>query len=198
MAERKRRLVTDEITEAALQLCAVKGFDTTTVDEIVAAVGISRRTFFRYFSSKEDVAIQLLATLGADMRAELAARPAAEPPATALRHAVAVAIDHCMGEPVKSLRVVQLILGTPVLHARMLERQAQWRADLTTELAARLGSRPPTDLFPEMAAGMALSAFEAAMRHWSLSDGAVDPHELTDRAFAVIEPALRQPAEATP
>jgi len=192
MADRKRQLVADEITEVALQLCAVKGFDATTVDEIVAAAGISRRTFFRYFSSKEDVAIQLLATLGADMRAELAARPAAEAPATALRHAVGVAIDHCVGEPVKSLRVVQLILRTPVLHARMLERQSQWRDVLAAELATRLDRDPAADLFPEMAAGMALNAFEAAMRHWSISDGAADPHELTDRAFTVIAPALQR------
>ncbi|MEU8238530.1 TetR family transcriptional regulator [Actinoplanes missouriensis] len=193
IAERKRQLVAAEITEAALQLCAVKGFDATTVDQIVEAAGISRRTFFRYFSSKEDVAIQLLASLGTDMRDELRARPADEPPATALRHAIGMAIDHCVDQPLKSLRVVQLILRTPVLHARMLERQAQWRVGLTAELASRLGRDPDTDLFPEMAAGMALTAFEAAMQHWSVSDGAADPHELTDRAFAVIGPALNQP-----
>ncbi|MDI6104177.1 TetR family transcriptional regulator [Actinoplanes sp. NEAU-A12] len=192
MAQRKRQLVAAEITEAALQLCAVKGFDTTTVDEIVEAAGISRRTFFRYFSSKEDVAIQLLASLGTDMRDELRARPAGEPPATALRHAVGIAIDHCVDEPLKSLRVVQLILRTPVLHARMLERQAQWREGLTIELAVRLGRDPATDMFPEMAARMALAAFEAAMLHWSVSDGAADPHVLTDRAFAMIGPALDQ------
>jgi hypothetical protein len=95
-------------------------------------------------------------------------------------------------EPLKTLRVVQLILRTPVLHARMLERQAQCREGLTAELAARLGRDPATDLFPEMAAGMALAAFDAAMRHWSNSDGVTDPQALTDRAFAVISPALDQ------
>jgi AcrR family transcriptional regulator len=190
MAERKRQLVADEITEVALQLCAVKGFDTTTVDEIVAAAGISRRTFFRYFSSKEDVAIQLLATLGADMRDELRARPVGESAAVALRHAVGMAIDHCVDQPLKSLRVVQLILRTPVLHARMLERQAQWREGLAADLAARLGLDPAIDLFPEMAAAMAITAFEAAMQRWAASDGADDPQALTDRAFAVISPAL--------
>ena len=58
LAERKRQVVVDELTEAALQLLAIKGFDTTTVDEIVAAAGVSRRTFFRYFASKEDVVVQ--------------------------------------------------------------------------------------------------------------------------------------------
>src|SRR3954464_4833682 len=92
LAQRKRQLVVDELTEAALQTMAVKGFETTTVDEIVAVAGLSRRTFFRYFASKEDVLVQLLAYLGDLMQAVVASRPADEPPAVALRHALAAAI----------------------------------------------------------------------------------------------------------
>jgi AcrR family transcriptional regulator len=88
LADRKRQLVVDELTEAALQTLAIKGFDATTVDEIAVAAGVSRRTFFRYFASKEDVVVQLLASIGEVMCAELAARPAGETPAVALRHAV--------------------------------------------------------------------------------------------------------------
>ncbi|MYW13205.1 TetR family transcriptional regulator, partial [Streptomyces sp. SID2563] len=84
LAERKRRLVSDELTESALQLLALKGFDAVTVDEIAAAAGVSKRTFFRYFASKEDVVVQFLADMGTGIRAELAARPAAEPPSVAL------------------------------------------------------------------------------------------------------------------
>lgn len=80
MAERKRQLVSTELTEAALQLMAVEGFDAVTVDEIVATAGVSKRTFFRYFASKEDVVVQFLADMGTGMCAELAARPADEPP----------------------------------------------------------------------------------------------------------------------
>ena len=88
LAERKRQVVVDELTEAALQLLAIKGFDTTTVDQIVAAAGVSRRTFFRYFASKEDVVVQHLGTIGTMMTAEMAARPADEPIAMSLRHAM--------------------------------------------------------------------------------------------------------------
>ncbi|MFC7471624.1 TetR family transcriptional regulator [Actinomadura keratinilytica] len=52
LAQRKRQLVADELTEAALQLLALSGFDGVTVDEIVAAAGVSKRTFFRYFASR--------------------------------------------------------------------------------------------------------------------------------------------------
>ncbi|MGA4843843.1 TetR family transcriptional regulator [Streptomyces sp. G45] len=195
LAERKRQLVASELTEAALQLLASKGFDAVTVDEIVATAGVSKRTFFRYFASKEDVVVQFLAGLGAAMRAELAARPAAEPVSEALRHAVWVGMAVCADRADhtgRALRVVQLILGTPALLARFLERQAQWRDDLAAELASRHGLDPGADLYPRMAAGMALTAFDAVLHQWSGSDGAQDPETLTKRAFAVIAPALDQ------
>ncbi len=80
LAQRKRQLVATELTEASLQLFALKGFDAVTVDEIASASGVSKRTFFRYFASKEDVVVQFLAGMGTDIRAALAARPAAERP----------------------------------------------------------------------------------------------------------------------
>ncbi|MEV2272702.1 acyl-CoA-like ligand-binding transcription factor [Nonomuraea africana] len=190
MAQRKRQLVSSELTEAALHLLALKGFDAVTIDEIVTTAGVSRRTFFRYFASKEDVVVQFLADMGTGMRAELAARPVGERPSVALRHAVRVPIAACADHSDRALRVVQLILGTPALLARFLERQAQWRDELTAELARRLGLDPDTDLYPRLAAGMALTAFDAVLHRWSGSDGAEDPAELTDRAFAVIAPAL--------
>jgi AcrR family transcriptional regulator len=193
LAERKRHLVSEELREVALQLLAAKGYDETTVDDIVAAAGMSRRTFHRYYASKEDVVIQLLGDLGAQMRDELAARPPGESPAVALRHAVLVAIDFCADQhdPVKTLAVVRLIQRTPLLRARTLERQDRWQADLAAVLAGRLGLTAD-DLFPELAARMALVAFDTAMERWALSDGAVDPVELTERAFALLEPALKR------
>ncbi|MEU3355128.1 TetR family transcriptional regulator [Streptomyces sp. NPDC037389] len=193
MAQRKRQLVADELTEAALQLLALKGFDTVTIDEIAAAAGVSKRTFFRYFASKEDVVVQFLAGMGTDMRTELTDRHAEEPPSVALRHAVWVAMAACADDADHSgraLRVVQLILRTPALYARFLERQAQWRTDLATELAHRRRLSPATGLYPLMAAGMALTAFDAVLHRWSDSDGAEDPAGLIDEAFAVIAPAL--------
>lgn len=190
MAERKRRLVSDELTECALQLLALKGYDAVTIDEIVAAAGVSRRTFFRYFASKEDVVVQFLADMGTDMRAELADRPVGERPSEALLHAVGVPLVTCAAHSDRALGVVQLILRTPALLARFLERQARWRGDLTEELARRTGLDAETDLYPRLAAGMALTAFDTVLHRWSGSDAAEDPAALLDRAFAVIGPAL--------
>ncbi|MDP4500929.1 acyl-CoA-like ligand-binding transcription factor [Nonomuraea turcica] len=190
MAERKRRLVRDELTEAAVKLLAYQGFDETTVDQIVAAVGMSRRTFSRYFESKEDVIVHMLAGAGAQLCAQLRARPADESPAAALRHALSVFTAMMVDHPDKTLHVTRLILGTPALLARFLERQSHWQAEMTTILAERTGLAPDTDLRPTLAAGVALTAFNAALRRWADGDGTADMDELVDEAFTAITPAL--------
>jgi AcrR family transcriptional regulator len=191
LAERKRQLVRDELAEAALKLLAWHGFEATTIDQVVAAAGVSRRTFFRYFASKEDVIVQFLADTGAQLCAALAARPAEEPPAVALRRAIAVFVEACLEHPEKSVRLANLLLGTPALLGRYLERQAQWRHDLAAELARRLDVDPTQDLRPTLAAGAALLAFDAALTHWAASNAHLDLSELTDQAFAIIaDPVL--------
>ena len=192
LAERKRQLISEDLREVALQLLAARGYDETTVDDIAVAAGMSRRTFHRYYASKEDVVIQLLADLGDQMREELTARPPSEPPAESLRHAVTVAINFCAGhhDAAKTLAVVRLILRTPVLHARSLERQARWQADLAEVLAARLNLDVDA-LYPQMATRMAFAALNTALERWATTDGRADPLDLTDRAFAMLAPALR-------
>jgi len=190
MAERKRQLVRDELAEAAVKLLADQGFEETTVDQIVAAVGMSRRTFSRYFESKEDVIVHLLAGAGEQLCAELGARPPGEPPAAALRRALQPFIQFTVDKPDKALRVTRLILGTPALLARFLERQSHWQDAITAILAERAGLAPGADLRPALAAGVALTAFRAALRHWADGDGTTDMGTLVDQAFAVVAPAL--------
>jgi AcrR family transcriptional regulator len=193
LAERKRQLVAEELRNAAMMLLATRGFDAVTVDDIVAAAGMSRRTFFRYFASKEDVVVRFIADMGADVLAELAARPSEEPPSVALRHAIWRPLSGCADQPDHAERsriVVRLILDTPALRARWMERQIEWRAGLAAELAARRGLDPYTDPYPQMAAGMAMLALDAVLQQWRPGDDEHRLAELTDRAFAVAAPSL--------
>jgi AcrR family transcriptional regulator len=196
MAERKRLLVRSELAEAAVKLLADQGFEETTVDQIVAAVGMSRRTFSRYFDSKEDVIVHMLAEAGVRLCAELNARPADEPPAVALRRALSVFTSMSVGNPAKTLRVSRLILHTPALLARFLERQSQWQAEMTGILALRAGLDPDVDLRPAVAAGVALTAFQAALRRWVDSDGSESLDEVVDQALALVGPVIELGVDA--
>ncbi|MEU6379661.1 TetR family transcriptional regulator [Streptomyces sp. NPDC046909] len=196
MAERKRLLVRSELAEAAVKLLADQGFEETTVDQIVAAVGMSRRTFSRYFDSKEDVIVHMLAEAGVRLCAELNARPADEPPAVALRRALSVFTSMSVGNPAKMLRVSRLILDTPALLARFLERQSQWQAEMTGILALRAGLDPDVDLRPAVAAGVALTAFQAALRRWVDSDGSEGLDEVVDQALALVGPVIELGVDA--
>jgi hypothetical protein len=104
-----------------------------------------------------------------------------------------VPIAACADHPDRALLVTRLILGTPALQARYLERQIQWRTDLTAELAARLRLDPATDPYPALAAGMAVTAFNTVLQHWREGDDQHRLTALTDRCFAIIAPALDAP-----
>ncbi|WP_340385653.1 TetR family transcriptional regulator [Streptomyces sp. SS7] len=190
IAERKRQLVRGELAEAAVTLLAEQGFEETTVDQIVAAVGMSRRTFSRYFQSKEDVIVHMLAGAGAQMCAELRARPEDEPPAPALRHALSVFTSVCGADPEKALQVSRLILDTPALLARFLERQSQWQTEMTGILAHRTGLDPDADMRPALAVGVALAAFQTGLRHWVDSEGTKAMDGLVGQALAMVTPAV--------
>ena len=75
-----RRAVRTQIAEAAMALFVAEGFDETTVDQIASAVGISSRSVFRYFATKEDMVVGHLDEIGERLAAALEARPRDESP----------------------------------------------------------------------------------------------------------------------
>jgi AcrR family transcriptional regulator len=118
LAERRRRLLRDEISRVAMNLFAEKGFDNVTVSEIATAAGLSERTFFRYFATKDEVLLGYEYQLWRRLEEVLAARPPHEGPVTALREAF-LATSHV--EPQDRERVVQLgriLAQAPDLQAR--------------------------------------------------------------------------------
>src|SRR4051812_16462686 len=85
LRERTRRAVQKEIGEAALALFVERGYDATTMDDVATAVGMSQRSVFRYFATKEEIVVGKI-DLGADVMLDtLRARPADEPVWTSLR-----------------------------------------------------------------------------------------------------------------
>ena len=188
LAQRKREFVRNELARETLRLLAEQGYEATTVEQVTDAVGVSRRTFFRYFQSKEDVIVQSVTEKEAEMAAVFAARPAGEDTSAALRSTLTPLATRVSDERTL-LKLIQLIITTPALHARFLVRQAQWKTDLATVLAQRTGL-DPADMRLLLIVSLALATFHAALTRWAESDGAEDLNDLLDQMFSLVAPAL--------
>src|SRR5215469_7556051 len=118
--QRKKQLTRDALFRAAMELFAAKGYDRTAVHEITDAVDVSERTFFRYFASKEDLALSFVRDGAATFAAALAARPPGEEPWTAARAAFHISLRQLAGSLPSYLSVIRLIETTPALLAAHL------------------------------------------------------------------------------
>ncbi|MGH9022415.1 MAG: TetR family transcriptional regulator [Acidimicrobiia bacterium] len=195
LRERRRLRVVAELEETALRLFSARGFDSVTVDDIVAEAEVSRRTFFRYFSSKEDVLLLDHSRRLTELRENLAARPDDEPPLAALRHALlAMACGFEEEERERFLRRFQMICSTPSLQARSLGHQRMWEQAVTEMMADRMKADPAVDLRPGIIAGTALAAVRVALGMWLAGGGKADLRSLVAEALDLLDGGLQQAA----
>ncbi|WP_165486122.1 TetR family transcriptional regulator [Frankia sp. Cppng1_Ct_nod] len=186
LRERLRQTVRSELSRIAMQMFLERGFDATTIDEIAAAAGISRSTFFRHFAKKEDVILARLEARAETLRAAALARPACEPPLRVAREALAPLVDSFAEDRARSIALGRLVADTPSLRARELHKYLYWRSALAEVLAGRLGTDPDTDMRPSLIASVAVNAFDVALRTWRNTDSGVELGDLVDDAFATL------------
>lgn len=114
--EQKKRETLLRITEAGMKLFIANGYEATTLDAIAAAAGISRRTFFYYFKSKDDILLSLQASGAEAVIAAVMDEPLDRPPLDAVRNAL---LKVCATyEPDAMVVVDRLMLSSPTLLAR--------------------------------------------------------------------------------
>ena len=170
--ERKKRQTRDALVHAALKLFDAKGYEQTTVREITDAVDVSERTFFRYFASKEDLALSFVRDATDALLRALALRPAAEPPLTALRNAFRESLLELAGDEVPNaeestyLLVVRLIDSTPSLLAAHLRYLHDHDDEIVRLLAQREGVDPEADLRPRIIAAVFGALASLATKDW--------------------------------
>jgi mycofactocin system transcriptional regulator len=185
---RRRATSRAELEQAAFALFAARGFEGTTVDEIAAAAGIGRRTFFRYFPSKNDIPWGAFEAELDRMRVRLKACPAQVPLMEAIRVAL---IDFNQVAPAQvplHRRRMELILRVPTLLAHSTLRFTAWRAVVAEFVAERSGQRPD-DLAPQAIAHAVLGVAIAAYERW-LDDPDADLGALLDDAMRQLDAAF--------
>ncbi|MEW1923972.1 TetR family transcriptional regulator [Streptomyces sp. NPDC088360] len=166
MRERKKQRTRDALLRAALELFTTKGFEETTVDEIAEAVDVSQRTFFRYFTNKQETAFAVQEMVEQRFVEALRERPADEAPFVALRGAVIGAWD-ALGRSIEEvvpvelhMRTYQMIESTPSLLAAHLRRSIEMEEEIARVIAEREGLDLETDPRPRVV----VAAFSGVMR----------------------------------
>lgn len=126
LREATRRAVRAEISNAAMALFMEHGFEETTVEQVAAAVGMSGRSVFRYFATKEDIVVGAIEQVGHDLAAELRSRPSGEPAWEALRRAFDEPLRALENDGGIALARSTLLATTPSLRAAQQQKHAQW------------------------------------------------------------------------
>jgi TetR/AcrR family transcriptional regulator, regulator of mycofactocin system len=160
-----------ELERVALDLFATRGFDETTVEDIAAAAGIGRRTFFRYYASKNDAVWGDFDTQLAALRNWFEGCPPDVPLMDAVHRGVVEFNRLPKEQEPWHRRRMALILNTPALQAHSTPMYARWRAVIAQFAAGRTGAAAQ-DLLPQLIAYAALGAAVASYDQWLRDPGA--------------------------
>jgi mycofactocin system transcriptional regulator len=149
----------------ALRLFTAQGFEETTIDQIAAEAGVSRRAFFRYFGSKPDVLWGEFDSEVATIRALLDEVPAGLPVMEAVRQAV-LAANHYRVADVPELRARMALIGSvPALMASAAVHYDAWERAISDFVARRAG-QPAGSLYPLAVGRATLAACRAGYDRW--------------------------------
>lgn len=196
---RRRHLVQEEIERAALRLFLEHGYDAVSIDDIAGAVGMSGRTFFRYYATKDEVLRRFQAGLNEALIEAFRQRPADETALQALRAAFA-ATSHVARSDRERVRALGRLLATaPAVHARSMG-ETLLDDRLAGEFARRSRARR-TDARPAIVVAAVSAAAVIGWNRWVASDETRDPSVAVTRAIDALglsaEPIRRRVAGST-
>lgn len=193
---RKKAETREALINAALRLAIADGYEQLTVEAITDAADVSVRTFFNYFTSKDDALLATDPGRADAMAAALAARPASEPPVAALR-AVFAQLGESFEErePVWQARL-ELVRANPQLWPRLFASFSAFERTLTEAVAARTRFDADTDLYPGVVAAAVVGAMRIAVAHWRTQADGIALSDLLAAAFDILAGGLTLPDTA--
>ncbi|MEU8679206.1 TetR family transcriptional regulator [Streptomyces sp. NPDC048560] len=201
---RKARRTRDALAQAAFELVLDRGLRNVTVEEIAERADVDRRTFSRYFVSKEAAVLDSLRGDGDLINDALRARPAEEPPLTAYRRAVLDWLADPTAEPWhRRPRIFDLLVVAeeePTLYAAFHHIRVDAQEESVAIIADRLGVDPRQDIRPAVTVAAGAGALLAAQAAWVRGGRPAALPELVDQAFDALAGELltRQPAGPGP
>ena len=184
LREQKKQKTQAALQRAALELVAAHGFDRVTIDDIAAAAGVSRTTFYRYLATKEDALLGNRAEKLEHLRNALAAQPLDSPPLEAVRAAISEVARSYQHDRRQMLALAKITRVTPSVAARSLEYDAALE-DLLREYFARRDPDGAASLRPWVRAAHVVATLRAARDYWVTRGAAASLPDLVDDALRI-------------
>ncbi|MFD7688576.1 TetR/AcrR family transcriptional regulator [Streptomyces sp. NPDC059781] len=215
LRERKKRATRAALAEAAVRLAAEHGAEKVTVEAISAAAGVSVRTFFNYFDTRDDAFVVIDADAGARMRQAVLDAPAELSPLQALREALAAELAEAEQQHELWRLHAQVVHASPHLLVRTLGAHMADETGLAEAVAARIRAGGPTasvpppapspacatdeerrgalDLYPRLLAAVAGTAVRTSVEHWSARPEEAAFLDVFQEVFALLAAGLPAP-----
>lgn len=184
----RRDRVRAELIAIGLEHFRSKGFDATTVNDIAETAGLSPRTFFRYFRSKDDVAFDWIEVQGHFMVPALRARPIDESPLKAMMEAFLQLADQHDRHAEFTYFRTRLIFSTPALSGRYYEEQAKWGEQMMAALKHHAHTEEERYTL-RVQVSIAITAFVVAVRSWVEAGKGGSLRPWVEQAFAATSEA---------
>lgn len=199
LRERKKRETRRNIRRVALDLALESGMENLTIEAIADAAEVSPRTFFNYFSCKEDALVADAAEPTAELCSLIMERPLNEPPLQSLRVVITETdpLSLMQANRERALARQRLVQNDPALTSRQLAQYAAMERELAGTFADRLGVDQDEDLQPALVAAVAVGLIRVALRRWtaggtkSLSDVIGSVFDLVDEGVLTMPPGIR-------
>ncbi len=197
LRERKKQETRIDLSWAAVRLAVERGYDNVRVEDIVAEVGVSLRTFRNYFANKAEAITTRHVDRNLKIAAALRERPADEPLWEAIRQAVQA--EFALGQQGSGglrppdeqwLAGVRLMMTEPALQGELVKANAVAEQELAAAIADRTGT---TGMYPRLVAAAVGSAAAVALDEWLRADPPTSMADLLMEALDQLAAGLPEP-----
>ncbi|GAA2596411.1 TetR/AcrR family transcriptional regulator [Dactylosporangium fulvum] len=196
LRERKKQQTRHALMVAALEMVAGRGLEHTTVEDVCATVGVSTRTFFNYFATKEEPLTGDHFVSPGEFAELLAAVPAGDPPLAAVRVALRPAVARMQADRELWLLRLNVVMANRQLLPSLVAAGAEAERGMAAAVAARVGASAD-DGYPMLLAAAVTAALRVAVFRWAFDPAGRELGEFVDTAFETLSGGLRPAATTT-
>jgi AcrR family transcriptional regulator len=195
LRERKKRALRGELSLAALRLAKQRGLENVRTEDIVAAVGVSRRTFSNYFANKYEALADRLVERAEQSASVFRTRPRGETLWQALTAAMIAPYEQLVfNDSSENREATLLVLEDPSLRAELWKGDFAAQQALAQAIAERTGLDSDCEIYPSLVAATAVAAVMTVLEKWLRLKRPPPLIRMIRDALELIERGLPEPA----